>query len=224
MYQTCQVLPQLPGSSLEQSLLHPSKCVNASAKPTTNCTRMTPDFRCESLNQKNLYTGNFNCPTANYVAVNIIGAIDAFPIRPEVHQRKVCKDPHDQRTCHNENYTVYYKDQVALHSFYCVKNPNITTPLSWRSGTLFGGTYRRGQVNPLTKAESCPGSFQKHLLASDAYVCLSTNYDADKPFSAPFSKFFSCQWSIASRKCPAGFVQYLATVANSCEIFYCMQQ
>lgn len=147
--------------------------------------------------------------------------VKQLPDRTEIHQKKVCKDPHDQRTCKNENYTAIYKDQIALTSYQCRRNPNVTE-LPWRSGTLFAGLFKNGTNNPFTRTPNCPGTYQKALLADNVIVCLSYNYDADKKFSIPFSNFFSCQWNAIYRKCPSTYSTFLATVANNCEIFYCM--
>lgn len=153
--------------------------------------------------------------------VQIASVVHTFPDRVETHQKQVCKKHFFKKHCHEEYWTVTYKDQVKLTSFYCMAMPNVTLPDN--SGTMFGGLYKNGSVNIFTNKAGCPGNYQQYPLAADTIVCLSEDYELDSQFAVPFNGFFSCQAPDAQKKCADGYSQHLATVENSCEIFYCVR-
>ncbi|PAV59263.1 hypothetical protein WR25_09904 isoform B [Diploscapter pachys] len=220
IFQICEPLPEMPGSSYEQSDDHPSNC--ADGRISDSCAHLTPSFRCDELTQKNLATGGLTCPQY-YAPVRVSSVVNKFPDRVEKIKRKVCKHHLLGKKCHDEYWSATYKDQVRLTTFQCLKNPNYTGPMPVNTGMMFGGLYKIGQVNIFTNSEGCPGMYQKYRLAGDTIVCLSEDYELDAKYAIPFNGFFSCQTPPSLKKCVNGYSQHLATVADSCEIMYCVR-
>uniref|UniRef100_A0AC35F7K4 Macrophage-expressed gene 1 protein n=1 Tax=Panagrolaimus sp. PS1159 TaxID=55785 RepID=A0AC35F7K4_9BILA len=96
------------------------------------------------------------------------------------------------------------------------------TPLGKATSELlyFGGIYDENELNPTVGATGCPGQYEAYKIGTKTTVCLS-NILQEKRFRTEFGGFFSCQTPAKEAHCPLGFTQYLATVLNDCEVFYC---
>uniref|UniRef100_A0A914E586 Uncharacterized protein n=1 Tax=Acrobeloides nanus TaxID=290746 RepID=A0A914E586_9BILA len=90
-------------------------------------------------------------------------------------------------------------------------------------GFMFNGLFDTNQVNPFTGGPNCPGHYQPYKMSLNVTVCLSRDYQLDAPYSIGFSGFFSCQTPSAQKQCLKGYSQHLATVAEGCDIYYCVK-
>jgi hypothetical protein len=110
---------------------------------------------------------------------------------------------------------------VALKAFWC--NAKTAEKIPADEGYLFGGLFTKDQANPFTGSFDCPGHFQSYHLGWDLTICLSRDYQLDKPYSVRFGGFFSCQTRSEQAKCPKGYSQHLAIVIENCEVYYCVR-
>ncbi|XP_061880011.1 macrophage-expressed gene 1 protein-like [Entelurus aequoreus] len=180
---------------------------------------------CDALAQKNPDTGAFSCKP---------------PYSPTLLRSEVRQQAYTKYECHDQPYSCGFLNLYECHRQVCqdntyVRSAHINT--FWcsvngnapeNSGYLFGGVYSPSQVNPITKAKSCPLQFLPLKFLSDGQViCVSNDYELGFRYSVPFGGFFSCQsenpMSGQQSRCPPKFSQHLAAVSDGCEILYCVQ-
>ncbi|XP_066928160.1 macrophage-expressed gene 1 protein-like [Clytia hemisphaerica] len=128
-----------------------------------------------------------------------------------------------------------YCGTIHYSTYWCAA----TGPVKQGEGFLFGGMYNKLMVNPLTGGSSCPPKFYPQVFGpEDMFVCISDDYELSRPYSIPFSGFFSCSIGnpLALKKntnnrgpngwpksCPENYAQHLAVVDDTCEINYCVK-
>ncbi|KAH7721529.1 macrophage expressed protein [Aphelenchoides avenae] len=177
-----------------------------------------PSTRCDEFQQVNRFTGGFTCP-AQYEAVPIAATVEPLPDRTEWPTRTKCKKTLGFKRCKTVSYQQVFKDCVKLESFWCRAKLGVDIPAE--TGMLFGGLYDKNYPNPFTGSPDCPGHYLPYRLGSATTVCLSNDYQLDYRYSRKFGGFFSCQTPEASRRCPDGYSQHLATTLSGCDVYFC---
>ncbi|XP_052460075.1 macrophage-expressed gene 1 protein-like [Carassius gibelio] len=191
------------------------------------CTPLTSDGNaiCDETAQRNPATGDYSCPRQ----------YDSTLLRSETVERG-----YNHYECHSHCHScgflwlstccdqtcgdAYRVRRAKVETYWC----STTQKAPEYSGYLFGGLFRPGMQNPLTKSNSCPPNyFPQHFLSNGMMVCLSNDYEAGTRFSVPFAGFFSCQsvnpLANGQNRCPPQFSQHLASISDGCQILYCVQ-
>uniref|UniRef100_A0A672RNP8 Macrophage-expressed gene 1 protein n=1 Tax=Sinocyclocheilus grahami TaxID=75366 RepID=A0A672RNP8_SINGR len=191
------------------------------------CTALTSDGNaiCDETAQKNPATGDYSCPQQYNTTLLRSETVERGYNHYECHRHcrkcgflwlSTCCD----QTCCNVNRV----RRAKVETYWC----SSTQKTPEYSGYLFGGLFRPGMQNPLTKSNNCPPNyFPQHFLSNGMMVCMSNDYEAGTRFSVPFAGFFSCQsgnpLANGQNRCPPQFSQHLAAISDGCQILYCVQ-
>ncbi len=191
------------------------------------CTPLTSDGNaiCDETAQKNPVTGDYSCPQQYSTTLLRSETVERGYNHYECHSYchkcgflwlSTCCD----KTCGD----AYRVRGAKVETYWC----SSTQKTPEYSGYLFGGLFRPGMQNPLTKSNSCPPNFfAQRFLSNGMMVCMSNDYEAGTRFSVPFAGFFSCQsgnpLAKGQNRCPPQFSQHLAAISDGCQILYCVQ-
>lgn len=170
---------------------------------------------CDEHEIKNPKTQAFSCPDGFEKVLLHKGTAQKAQHQHQCHRCWIfshcCHDSPFQATA---NYTTYWC-QSKLET----KN----------SGYLFGGLFTDRTVNFVTQTRTCPQYYYQITIASTIHICISDDYELGQKFAVPFGGFYSCQngnpfvKNNFTKSCPKGFSNHLATIAQDCEIQYCVR-
>uniref|UniRef100_A0A914YTA0 Macrophage-expressed gene 1 protein n=1 Tax=Panagrolaimus superbus TaxID=310955 RepID=A0A914YTA0_9BILA len=171
---------------------------------------------CEKYLTKNILSNIYNC-SHNFGTNKIVSTIQTVK-SIEKRSGQVCNDEsYFSPECIDYSFDVLHDHDLLIETYSCEKD-GLFEP----TGTVyFGGIYDEIEMNPLVGATGCPGRYEAYKIGTKTVVCLSYELEDEKKFRTEFGGFFSCQTPPTKAHCPNGFTQYLATVLNDCEIFYC---
>ncbi|XP_021516913.1 macrophage-expressed gene 1 protein [Meriones unguiculatus] len=192
------------------------------------CTELSGDALCQTLEQRNLLTGDFSCPTG-YTSVHLLSQT-----HEEGYSRLECKKKCTLKIfCKTVCEDVFRVAKAEFRAYWCAATGQVPE----NSGLLFGGVFTDKSINPMTNAQSCPAGYIPLNLFENLKVCVSLDYELGYRFSVPFGGFFSCIMGnplVASetskdigapslKKCPGGFSQHLAVISDGCQVSYCVK-
>ncbi|XP_055470061.1 macrophage-expressed gene 1 protein [Psammomys obesus] len=192
------------------------------------CTELSGDALCHTLEQRNLLTGDFSCPSG-YTSVHLLSQT-----HEEGYSRLECKKKCTLKIfCKTVCEDVFRVAKAEFRAYWCAATGQVPE----NSGLLFGGVFTDKSINPMTNAQSCPAGCIPLNLFENLKVCVSLDYELGYRFSVPFGGFFSCIMGnplVASetskdigapslKKCPGGFSQHLAVISDGCQVSYCVK-
>lgn len=192
------------------------------------CTELSGDALCQNLEQKNLLTGDFSCPSG-YTPVHLLSQT-----HEEGYSRLECKKKCTLKIfCKTVCEDVFRVAKAQFRAYWCVATGQVPD----NSGLLFGGLFTDKSINPMTNAQSCPAGYIPLNLFESLKVCVSLDYELGYKFSVPFGGFFSCIMgnplvnsdtakdigAPSLKKCPGGFSQHLAVISDGCQVSYCVK-
>lgn len=192
------------------------------------CTELSGDALCQNLEQKNLLTGAFSCPSG-YTPIHLLSQT-----HEEGYSRLECKKKCTLKIfCKTVCEDVFRVARAEFRSYWCAATGQVPE----NSGLLFGGVFTDKSINPMTNAQSCPAGYIPLSLFESLKVCVSQDYELGYRFSVPFGGFFSCIMGnplVSSdtskdvgapslKKCPGGFSQHLAIISDGCLVSYCVK-
>lgn len=192
------------------------------------CTELSGDVLCQNLEQKNLLTGGFSCPSG-YTPVHLLSQT-----HEEGYSRLECKKKCTLKIfCKTVCEDVFRVAKAEFRAYWCVAAGQVPDD----SGLLFGGVFTDKSINPMTNAQSCPAGYIPLNLFESLKVCVSLDYELGFKFSVPFGGFFSCIMgnplvnsdtakdvrAPSLKKCPGGFSQHLAVISDGCQVSYCVK-
>uniref|UniRef100_A0AC34F095 Macrophage-expressed gene 1 protein n=1 Tax=Panagrolaimus sp. ES5 TaxID=591445 RepID=A0AC34F095_9BILA len=123
-----------------------------------------------------------------------------------------------------DNYTTEALDQLAknpillkfLFPGYDEEIKEVTPPIS---AALFGGIFGEGHINVFTGQPSCPLNFVEYTFLLDLKICIWNDTKEVWPIS--LGGIFDCHAN--SLICPRGFSRYIATLHDTCPVYYCIR-
>lgn len=192
------------------------------------CTELSGDVLCQNLEQKNLLTGAFSCPSG-YTSVHLLSQT-----HEEGYSRLECKKKCTLKIfCKTVCEDVFRVAKAEFRAYWCAATGQVPE----NSGLLFGGVFTDKNINPKTNAQSCPAGYIPLSLFENLKVCVSLDYELGYKFSVPFGGFFSCimgnplvnsntsknTGAPSLKKCPGGFSQHLAVISDGCQVSYCVK-
>ena len=133
--------------------------------------------------------------------------------------------------CRDDCWTYRKLHLVTYHTYWCsAQQQNSTEDV----GLMFGGVYTLSQQNPLTGSRTCPPYFYPLHFGDNIYVCVNDDDPQGSKYSVPFGGFHSCsngnplvstkkqfQNKIYPHRCGKHYHQFLITIDEGCEIYYC---
>uniref|UniRef100_A0AC34FG06 Macrophage-expressed gene 1 protein n=1 Tax=Panagrolaimus sp. ES5 TaxID=591445 RepID=A0AC34FG06_9BILA len=183
-----------------------------------NCTPLGKATKelCEKYTTSNMLSNSSFC-AFNFETKTIASTI--YKVKSiEKRAGQACNDEsYFSPNCVDYSFDVLHDHDLQLEIFSCQKKPLIDPTAT----VYFGGIYDEHELNPAVGASGCPGRYEAYKIGTKTIVCLSYENPDEKKFRIEFGGFFSCQTPPKEAHCPIGFTQYLATVLNDCEIFYC---
>uniref|UniRef100_A0A914R199 Macrophage-expressed gene 1 protein n=1 Tax=Panagrolaimus davidi TaxID=227884 RepID=A0A914R199_9BILA len=169
---------------------------------------------CEKYSTPNILSAIYSCSN-NYVNKTVASIVHTIKSIEKRAGQSCTDDSYFSPDCVDFSFDVLHNHQLLLEIFSCEQGAN--SP----SGTVyFGGIYDENELNPAVGATGCPGQYEAYKIGTKTTVCLSSELQ-EKRFRIEFGGFFSCQTPAKEAHCPPRFTQYLATVLNDCEVFYC---
>ena len=192
------------------------------------CTTKEMITLCDEFRQANPVTQDYSCSTG-YEAI-LLHTNEGSKYEPV----RVCK-MHCAFLglfCRDDCWTYKKLHLVTYHAYWCVRS---AASNSADTGLLFGGVYTFNQQNSLTGSSTCPPYFYSIRFGEDIHVCVNDDDDSQgAKYSVPFGGFHSCsngnplvstkkqfQNNIYPHRCGKHYRQFLLTVDDGCEIYYC---